>query len=782
MLESTLTAAQNHTTSGSDTRNGQAEIQMTSKIYTASLTRSQGRAGWSVIFRHPVRRDGATGKIGVRVRQGLGTRDQAEAERLRDQLNELLAEPRYHDPAARADAARRFDTRVVEIFYYKMVPEEIDFRAIRNSIVRLPDFKTDGYIRALLLGTTGAGKTTLTRQIIGTDPEKERFPSTSTAKTTVHDTEIILADGPYKAAVTFAPLEEVREYLTECVAAAVLAAYRRASDGEVLRRMLNHVNQRYRFNYVLGNGPAVSTNDFSDVQDDENTQHDLLLDESFEPIDLEETNRVLTDAVVSLKAVAKRHGEKLRKELGATNPTDERVVDELFEEELDNEIREDEQFQCVVDDLLDEIAKRFHLLDDELLCRTKHGWPLSWAWETTDRKSLIRAVTRFSSNYAKYFGQLLTPLVNGVRMSGPFVPTWIKTNHPKLVLLDGEGLGHSPKTTGSVSTSVSRRIEEVDAVLLVDNSTQPMQAATVAAMRELVSSGNASKQILVFTHFDEVKGDNLPTLNTKVQHVLASAENVLAAIGEDLGPFAERALRKRIENGRVFLESIDKPLVPGTKAGSRTIAQLEKLLALIEETVERPEAIQATPHYDRMNLVLAVKSAAESFHDAWFPRLGLEFKPGVGKEHWTRVKALSRRLATGMADHYDSLQPVADLRKELQDRIYVFVQNPLRWGGKEPNDDEKQIVFDAFADNIARRMLSLATIRVWREKVSEWQNAYDKHGRGSTFERAEIIGTQIFDPAAPVPDLTPSMDRNKFLHKVAEEVQEAAKECDAELV
>lgn len=338
-------------------------------------------------------------------------------------------------------------------------------------------------------------------------------------------------------------------------------------------------------------------------------------------------------------------------------------------------------------------------------------------------------------------------------MSGPFAPTWAKGARPKLALLDGEGLGHTPKTSGSVSTTVSRHIEEVDAVLLVDNAMQPMQAATVAAMRELVSSGNASKQVLAFTHFDEVKGDNLPTASAKVQHVMASAENVLAAIGEDLGPFAERALRKRLESGRVFLESIDKPLADTTKAGARTIAQMEKLLGLLEQTVERPEPVKATPHYDRMNLVLAVKSAAEGFHHAWFPRLGLEFKPGIGKEHWTRVKALSRRLATGMADHYDTLQPVADLRKELQDRIYVLVQNPVKWEGKEPNDDEKQVVFDTLAENVARRMLTLASQRVWKQKAEEWQHAYDKHGRGSTFVRAEIIGIQIFDPAAPVPDL-----------------------------
>ncbi|MGH2549452.1 MAG: hypothetical protein ACRDHN_08680, partial [Thermomicrobiales bacterium] len=552
----------------------------------------------------------------------------------------------------------------------------------------------------------------------------------------------------------------------------------------ILRRLLNHVNQRFRFSYVLGNGPAAAVSDFDDADEEEEKEKepDLLEGEGFKHVDLGETNQLLNRVVATLKEIAKHHGEKLRRDLGSATESDERVVDELFEEEFDNVIRDDEQFHAVADDLLDELEKRFDLLDLALVRRTKQGWPLSWSWETNDRMAFIATVSRFSSNYARYFGQLLTPLVNGVRVSGPFTPTWAKGKSPKLVLLDGEGLGHTPKTSSSVSTTVSRRIEEVDAVLLVDNAMQPMQAATVAAMRELVSSGNASKLILVFTHFDEVKGDNLPTPSAKVQHVMASAENVLAAIGEDLGPFAERAMRKRLESARVFLEGIDKPLVDTTKAGTRTTTQLEKLLALLDETVERPEPTKATPFYDRMNLVLAVKAAAESFHNAWFPRLGLDYKPGVGKEHWTRVKALSRRLATGMADHYDTLQPVADLRKELQDRIYVFAQNPLKWDGKEPDDDEKQVAFDTLAENVARRLLTLAIQRVWKGKVEEWQTAYEKHGWGSTFERAEIIGMKIFDPAAPIPDLTPSIDRNQFLRDIAKEVQDAADECGAKLI
>ena len=266
---------------------------MTAKSYVASLSKSQGRAGWSVIFRHPVRTDEATGKAGVRVRQGLGTRDEAEAKQLLGQLNELLAQPQYHDSTARAEAERRFDKRVVEIFFYKMVPEETDYRGIRDAFIRLPDSKNDGYRRALLLGTTGAGKTTVGRQLIGTDPEKERFPSTSTAKTTIHDTEIVMTPAPWKAIATFASMEEVREYLTECASAAVLAAWNDATDGEVLRRLLNHVNQRFRFSYVLGNGPQSRGADFddSDEEDDDDTP-DLLGRQVPKNIDMRVTNQI----------------------------------------------------------------------------------------------------------------------------------------------------------------------------------------------------------------------------------------------------------------------------------------------------------------------------------------------------------------------------------------------------------------------------------------------------------------------------------------------------------
>ena len=753
--------------------------------YSASLSRTQGRSGFSVIFRHPARRDDASGKPGVRVRRGLGTRDEEEAERLRGELNVLLGDPEYHNPAARVEAERRFDARVVDIFFDKMVPEETDFAALRETVVALPMSGPDGHRRVLFLGTTGAGKTTLVRQLIGTDPVDERFPSTSTAKTTIHDTEIVFTEGGWRAVVTFASSDEVREHLNDCISAATLAAANGAEDPDVLRRLLNHVNQRFRFNYVLGNGPAVVPHgsDFDDDEEDSEGGLGLLAYEEHHVIDLASSAERLARTLEELHELARRLGGTLREELDARGDDDERVAEEIFEEELDNRLRDDEGFHQVADVLMEEIEKRFDLLLPGEVQKTRQGWPLTWSgeWPVEKRAEFFRAISRFSSNYAPLFGRLLTPLVNGVRVAGPFTLTWNGSEVPKLVLLDGEGLGHTPKSSSAVSTAVTRRIEDADAVLLVDSATQPMQAAPLAALREVVTTGNARKLIMAFTHFDEVKGDNLPTASAKVQHVLSSAENVLAAFGQELGPYAERALRQRLEGARFFFADIHEPLSQATASGRRTISQVRKLLDAIDAVIERPEAAEGCPVYDRMNLVLAIRAAAEAFHEAWRALLGLESSPGFGKEHWTRIKALSRRLATGWADEYDTLRPIADLRKELVERIYVFVQNPVRWKKAEPADDEKQLCFDAFADNLARRLLGVCTRRMRHERVTRWQDAYNKHGTGSTFVRARIIGDEIYEPAAPVPDVTPSPDRNEFLRQVITEVEKAAAEAGAVL-
>ncbi|MGW3311997.1 hypothetical protein ACWDG9_36045 [Streptomyces sp. NPDC001073] len=745
------------------------------KHYTASKNRTQGRDGWSVIFRHPVRLDPSTGRPGRRVRRGLGTSDDAEADALVEQLNEILRTPSLWEPLARYKAAGLFDSRVVDVFYEGLEAARTDFRSIRDDLLALPT-AADGYKHVLLLGTTGAGKTTAVRQLLGTDPENERFPSTSTAKTTVADTEIVLTeDGPYRAAVTFAGREEVVDHLTENVSAAALALFQGKSDQDALRRLLDHVNQRFRFSYVLGR-PAISSEDEDDdmPEDEDDAAAMALGTADLDVIEPSTTAAMLAQAVTDLHSLVEKQTVSARAELQATEE-DERVLEEILEEELDTELRQLEEFHAIVDGLLHEVELRFSLLTDGELRRTRQGWPLSWTLETEDRSTFLKTVMRFSSNYAPLFGRLLTPLVNGIRVAGPFVPTWAEKSE-RLVLIDVEGLGHTPKSTASLSTGLAKRLDEVDAILVVDNATAPMQAAPIAALKSITISGNSSKLHFLFTHFDHMKADNLPRFSDRERHVLASVENVLGAIGEELGPAAERGIRVRLEQRCYFAGGMHEPLKPSKKEARRTIEQLRSLSAALSAEEELPSTGPAKPVFDRMNLSLAVTEAARNFHRRWRGLLGLEHNAAAPKEHWTRVKALTRRLGEGWRDEYDSLRPVADLRTELQVQIFLMLQRPVRWEGGEPTEEERQAVIDEITSSVTGKLYTLTTQRLKEDAQNAWLDAYRQQGVGSTFTRSRIIDAEVFGRGAPIPTVAASPDQNSFLKAVANTVAEVAHE------
>jgi hypothetical protein len=135
-------------------------------------------------------------------------------------------------------------------------------------------------------------------------------------------------------------------------------------------------------------------------------------------IDLTATEAVITKALIDLRTLVEVCEGQLRELV--TDDRDERVLEEWREEWLDSELRGDERFHAIIDSLLDEIEKRFDLLTTGTITKNRQGWPISWSWETQDRIDLVKAVTRFSSNYAPLFGSLLRLRVSGPGRPAPF--------------------------------------------------------------------------------------------------------------------------------------------------------------------------------------------------------------------------------------------------------------------------------------------------------------------------------------------------------------------------
>ena len=744
--------------------------------YKASL--SLGRKSWCVIFKHPMRISG-DGKPGLRVRRGLGKNEKSEAQVLVDQLNEILSNDDYWKLTAKVTAADRFHPKVVSAFYDSIEVKAEDPWKVREEVLPLPNPES-GYSRVQLVGATGSGKTTLLRQLIGTDPKKERFPSTSTAKTTTFDMEVILAPGLYRCVVSFLQRERVRFYIEECVVAAVYAAVESRPYNEVVRRLLEHGEQRFRLSYLIGSLTSKESNLEDEFEDDD------LDSEAIEEQDSEVGNEERIQIVERLRsfvervfAVSNQLSDYVAEELDVDSVslnTDER---DAFLELIEDSMSDSEEAQSLVDDILSDIESKFGLLEDGEFTYDIAEWPSHWIFETNDRMSFLRTINRFSSNYSPNFGKLFAPVVQGLRIAGPFRPDWsLDQEIPQLVFIDGEGLGHTPASATNLPTTITSRYEVADVIMLVDNATQPMQAAAQAVLRSVLSGGHDSKLAVAFTHFDQVRGDNLPTIQTRKDHVFASLENALGALEESLGSISAGRMRRHFQ-GRVFLLSnIQKTLSSKNKL---TAKSFNDLMEVFRSAIEPSEIAAAEPVYDLANLVLCFRLATEQFHEYWNAKLGLTHKPGLSKEHWTRVKALSRRLAEQWADEYDSLRPISDLIALLSERLTRFMNSPREWKPANPLEDARDKAIELVAQEVYSRLHVLVKDRLFHDQVHAWGSAYAYRGSGSTTLRARDLRS-IYETAAPIPGETPSSDANVFLDVVRDLFRDAVQAAGGEVI
>ncbi|GAD81472.1 hypothetical protein [Nocardia asteroides] len=649
-----------------------------------------------------------------------------------------------------------------------------DSLSLRERSIPLPT-STDGYRKVLLLGTTGAGKTTVVRQLLGTNPRTEKFPSTSTAKTTVADMEVIVTDEPaFRAAVTFAPRDVIEGHLQENVVEATLAAYAGKDDAVVGRKLLDHVNQRFRFSYALGRIQAASADDVID-DEDEDDEDDLDPDD-FGQIDEAATALALKSVVQSLRLMA----EEYALESADATPPDE--VAKYVERNADSDLPRNPRFTEIVNTLLAELMQRFEAIDIGELRYDSRGWPILWTLQSTDRAEFLTTITRFTGNNAKLFGRLLTPLVSAVRVSGPFVPKWAETR-PRLVLIDGEGLGHAKSHASPLSTRISRQLDQVDAVLLVDNAQQPMQAAAAAALKSVAISGHSAKLHFLFTHFDQVKGDNLDTFTEREEHVRQSLHNVLSQLraeGRQVNPAlesAERVLQLRLEHGAFFVGGIHKQLKPTSNAGRRTIEELNKLLAHIHDPEIANRAGESRPVYRKAELFDGISAAVVEFRGKWQVLLKLKSHASVLPEHGSRIKALARRVANRWDNNeYDNLKPVAELRESLNEQVWNIVQNPQRWLGARPTPEERQVLIDNFMIAVTSRLTDLIESRIVEEPHAEWVEAYAMSGSGSVARRAHALDVRILERGAPMPVTGRAPESNGLLTAVARLIDAAAAE------
>ncbi len=196
----------------------------------------------------------------------------------------------------------------------------------------------------------------------------------------------------------------------------------------------------------------------------------------------------------------------------------------------------------------------------------------------------------------------------------------------------------------------------------------------------------------------------------------------------------------------------------------------------MEQAKDRDGHVECVPIYEFKGLEIAMRDAIDAFRDPWQARLGIRYHDGISKEHWARIKALSRRLANGWGDEYDNLTPIADLLSHLQQEASKWLERPADWHPLPKNDEEREAALDRIRQAVFARMFELATRRLKDDQVGKWREAFDFVGRGSAAHRAALIDG-IHHAAAPHMSAAMAEDAREFLANLYTILQEAIAEA-----
>ena len=555
-----------------------------------------------------------------------------------------------------------------------------------------------------MVGTTGAGKTTLIRQLIGTDPGTEPFPATSTFKTTTAETEILCAPGDFYAVAVFAERIKVRADIEDCVVAAA-AALAEGRPHDIARDALAaHTDERLRLEYVLG--------------------ADWL------------------DAAVSTIESVLRH----RPAAGL--------------DEVADRVRTEPTLRALVDHLLADVAARFTTLRfGQLLTDDDETWPRCWQFTTDERSTLFSAIRRLAGNDRGSHGTLLSPMVEALRVRGPLHPTWAG-EIPYLMAVDTEGLGHVPLTAASLPLAVIEQLERSDRIILVDDATHPMQAAPLAALRQLVMAGHLDKLALCFTHADGVVGPNIGTTQDRDSLLRRSVNQAVLSLRDDLGETAWRALAHQLDAHHFVLGHLDQRLDSRNPAQTPVIAELNRLLGWLRKERVTIDTSSLRPVYRLNDLRSRLLAVAEQFATAW-PEM-------LAKTHWRQVQALCRRIADG-GDGYADLQPVAQLTASVLDAIRDFVERPIRWTDVVPADDQQLALFDGFLRTVTGEVLDVCRAELAGSRRADWEQASTQVGMATANQRVATLAATVFGTLTGV-----GTDGTSLVEDVTELVRRAA--------
>ena len=319
------------------------------------------------------------------------------------------------------------------------------FQQIREILPSVPFLQEPK--RIYLLGSTGAGKTSIVKHIIGTSALD--FPVTTQSRTTLATTEyVIKRDLPFKTTIILKQKDDVLDSIEELIQEAIqktLETKRPTDIDYIVEKLQESSDERFRLKYM--------------VEGDSLRSHAINLSENILP--LLKGKSLQDETLFSSSDVA----------LEITN-----LRDGLLKEIEDNFYK---------------VCNNYTLFSDNPYCIEN----------ITDKNKFIQKNKELLKNE---FGSI-SLLVEYVRIEGNLLADWLG-NTLEFVLIDGEGIAHSlQEKRDTLSTRHYDYFAFCDQILLVEQGDNPFIAGGQAAIEAILLNGYKNKFKLIFSKIDKIE-------------------------------------------------------------------------------------------------------------------------------------------------------------------------------------------------------------------------------------------------------------------------------------
>lgn len=631
---------------------------------------------------------------------------------------------------------------------------------LRDTKIPFPDTHT----KVLLLGSTGVGKTTLLKKMLGVTNTKSSFLADSSSRTTLANTEIVTTDfeSPFQAIVTFFKEDEIKDIIQT----AIIAALDKVIEGSTIQKqafaeLYKGTKTELQLKHILGDVVKAYDKIDRNPQIKDSSAESIL--KKFKP---------LTKLLITCYDDYKRICETCVPEGYENLDTEGDKV--AFEQLRNEELYKSSSFKTVYNHIKQRILQ---VITDAASGGTLEsdktsGWPVSWYMQNSkNRNDFISKLEFFTGNAVKLHGKLATPLVEGVRLSGPF--NYNETTIPKFAIIDGKGVGHD--NSNSVPIAVRSSFHFADKIAVITADAHDTRHATQLAISAVLKDGFDEKLSVVFSKLDAITGANIEDFYDQKTKAQESFELVLDGIKTELGTSSYDTLKDLSNNRSFYLSDINKeimsndaqsaltqyieslqcdtfmrkvpapPRIDGkessnttNKAYSHKLQVADKnnspILALPKKTKKKEvNAVELNlDNFNKKKFTEELFKQFSLFNKRWLIILRLEVTGNIGNksvkaEHWTRIRALTRYIGELGLAGYDTLDPSADIREVFADVIYKQTTSFTK-------KDRANLL------QACSHYLNSSCGRVVNNDHNEqWLQAFNHLGQGSTSLRAKDI-------------------------------------------